>query len=106
MGGIDTINGNGSQTALMKLKGERGRTLAEVALACIVLPFGRRRRLASRLFSLLCVVVLAAAWCGGLSGCGGSGAGTGQQAAQTYKITVTATLGHFSRTTTVTLTVD
>jgi hypothetical protein len=99
-----------AQTALMKRKGERGRTLAEVAVACILLPFVRRRRFASRRFSLLCVGVLAAACCGGLLGCGGgqgsSATSSGQPGAQTYNITVTATSGHLSHITTVTLTVD
>ena len=99
-----------AQTALMKRKGERGRTLAEVAVACILLPFVRRRRFASRRFSLLCVGVLGAALCGSLLGCGGgqgsSGTSTGQEGTQTYNITVTPTSGHLSHITTVTLTVD
>jgi hypothetical protein len=99
-----------AQTALMKLQGERGRTIAEVALACVLLPFVRRRKLANGRLSLLCVVVLAAAWCGSLLGCGGahgsSSTAASQQAAQTFNITVTATSGHLSHTTAVTLTVD
>jgi hypothetical protein len=99
-----------AQTALKKMQGERGRTFAGVALACILLPFVRRRRLASGRFVLFCVVVLAAASCAALLGCGGAHAssspGTSQQTPQTYNITVTAASGDLSHTTTVTLTVD
>ena len=100
-----------AQAALRKRKGVRGRTLAEVALAWVLLPFVRRKKLASRRLGLLCVVFLAAAWCGSLLGCGGahgssSSTGTSQQAPQTFNITVTATSGHISHTATVTLTLD
>jgi hypothetical protein len=100
-----------AQTAWMKLKGERGKTLAGMALACALLPFMRRTRERIRRLSLLCIawsMVLGAASFGGLLGCGG-GSGSKSDtnpAAQTYNVTVTATSGQLSHSTLLTLTVD
>jgi Bacterial Ig-like domain (group 3) len=98
-----------AQTAGMKLNGERGKTLAGLALAFAVLPFMRRTRQRSRRLRLLCVawtVLLGAASFGGLLGCGGGSGSATHPAAQTYNITVTASSGQLSHSTLLTLTVD
>jgi hypothetical protein len=99
-----------AETARMKLNGERGKTLAGMALAFALLPFMRRTRQGSRRLRLLCIafaLALGAASFGALLGCGGGSGNksTTNPAAQTYNVTVTATSGTLSHSTLVTLTV-
>jgi hypothetical protein len=85
------------------------RTLSPVALGLLLLPLaGIRRRLGKTLgrtiFTLLLLVAGASAMAG-LSGCG-TNSGFFGQPSQTYTMTVTATSGTLSHSTSVTLTVQ
>jgi len=85
------------------------RTLPPVALGLLLLPLaGMRRRLRKTLgrtiFTLLLLVAGASAMAG-LSGCG-TNSGFFGQPSQTYTMTVTATSGTLSHSTSVTLTIQ
>jgi trimeric autotransporter adhesin len=86
------------------------RTLPPVALGFLLLPLAamRRRRLGKTLgrtiFTLFLLVAGASAMAG-LSGCGAKSGFFGQPS-QTYTMTVTATSGSLSHSTSVTLTVQ
>jgi hypothetical protein len=74
-----------------------------LALSLILLPFAGRLRKAARQWQRLAVLALiGAALAVGLNGCGGNG----KLKSQDYTLTVTATSGSLSHTTTVKLTVQ
>jgi hypothetical protein len=79
-----------------------------VAFALILLPFaGKWRKAARRMNSMTWIAILGLCSIGmvaGLTGCGGSG--SSKSSAQTYSLTVTATSGSLSHTTTATLIVN
>ena len=86
-----------------------GRGLAPLALGILLLPFaGKMRRSGKRLGRLCCSLLLLLASAGavaGLSGCGSVNGFIGQPQT-TSNLTVTATSGALSHTTTLTLTVQ
>jgi sugar lactone lactonase YvrE len=88
---------------------EFDRRLPPVLLGVLLLPFaGRLRRVAKRLgrtTSLLLMLAVGLAAMAGLSGCGSS-SGFFAQHQQTYTVTITATSGTLSHSTTVLLTVE
>jgi large repetitive protein len=82
--------------------------LVPVALGMLLLPFSRGMwRSASRMgrLTVLFLLIAAAAGTAGLTGCG-AGTGFFAQPQQTYKVTVTATSGALTHSTTATLTVQ
>jgi hypothetical protein len=97
-----------SQTAFGKSDDRRNKMLAAVGFVCFLLPLVRHRKVAGVWFTLAFVVVVATALLGVIVGCGGGSAGSvaGQQPTQTYTISVVATSGSVSQTTTVTLTMN
>ncbi len=86
-------------------QGPFGPASAPIALGLLLLPFSKRIRRASmgRLLLLLAAVALAA----GASGCssGGGGGGGTAPTERTYALTVTASAGGFSQSTSLTLNV-
>lgn len=87
--------------------------LAPMALALLLLPFaGRMRRVSRSWKGRAWVVVLALAgmvFAGSLTACGGGSggsSGSGGATPQTYSLTITATSGSLSQTTTTNLTVQ
>jgi len=87
------------------LPGPFGPAAAPIALALVLLPFSRRTRKATARWSLL--LVAAALLALGASGCsGGGGGGSTPPAERTYNLTVTATAGGFSQSTSLTLNVN
>jgi hypothetical protein len=101
------MNGNGG-TSGGQAGGVAGR-LAPFSLALLLLPFaGRLRRTGKRLGRRMCALLLLAAGMAavaGMSGCG-STSGFFAQQQQSYTVTLTATSGGLSHSTTVTLTVE
>jgi hypothetical protein len=113
------IRGNGIEIASSSVapepltKGDRNHgpvndyKLAPFGLAMLLLPFaGRLRRSARKLAgagTIAVLLIMAFAATVGISGCGGGGF---NQSPQTYSLTVTATSGSLSRTTTISLEVD
>jgi len=85
------------------------RRIPPLTWAVLLLPFfGRLRRAGKRMYSMLNLLLLSAAALvvtAGLSGCGGSNGFFAQQP-QTYTVTVTATSGPLSHSTSVQLTVE
>jgi hypothetical protein len=102
------------QTAVLQRSIRQGERLPLVALGILLLPWAgriRRSRVGLRRLTVLAILLVGAAWSATLTGCGGGGGasggsgGSGSQP-QTYNITVTATSGTLSHSTTVTLTVQ
>jgi hypothetical protein len=91
-----------NQASLIQRGMDLGRGMAPVALGMLLLPFtGRLRRSGKQLGRLLCLALLMLAGAGavtGMTGCGSSGT-------KAYQMTVTATSGNVSKSTTVTVTV-
>jgi len=86
-----------------------GRGLAPIALGILLLPFaGKMRRSGKRLGRLCCLLLLLLASAGAVAGLSGCGSGNGfiGQPQTTSNLTVTATSGALSHTTTLTLTVQ
>jgi sugar lactone lactonase YvrE len=85
------------------------RQLPTVLWGILLLPFARRLRRASKRLrkglSLLLLLAAGAAAVAGMSGCGSTNGYFGQSQ-QTYTVTITATSGNVSRSTTVSLTVE
>jgi uncharacterized membrane protein len=88
-----------------------GKGYVPIALGLVLLPFSRRLRRAGRRFRrsgyglvILIAGVALTALTIGLSGCGGSG-GSGGKDQHNYPLTLTATSGTYSQTTTLTLVV-
>jgi hypothetical protein len=100
------VNRNGGSSG-GQAGGVAGR-LAPFSLA-LLLPFaGRLRRTGKRLGRMMCALLLLAAVMAavaGMSGCGSTSGFFGQQQ-QSYTVTITATSGALSHSTTVTLTVE
>jgi sugar lactone lactonase YvrE len=85
--------------------GPFGPAAAPVALALLLLPFSRRTRKATSRWSLL--LLAAALLAAGASGCSSGGGGGGTPPTErTYNLTVTATAGGFSQSTSLTLNVN
>jgi CSLREA domain-containing protein len=101
------VNRNGGSSG-GQAGGVAGR-LAPFSLALLLLPFaGRLRRTGKRLGRMMCALLLLGAGMAtmaGMSGCG-STSGFFAQQQQSYTVTVTATSGALSHSTTVTLTVE
>jgi hypothetical protein len=101
------VNRNGGSSG-GQAGGVAGR-LAPFSLALLLLPFaGRLRRTGKRLGRMMCALLLLAAGMAavaGMSGCG-STSGFFAQQQQSYTVTITATSGALSHSTTVTLTVE
>jgi hypothetical protein len=97
-----------NQVAALRRPSGLDRRLAPLMVALLLLPFGRKTRHRSRRMRRLgCVLLLAAtglASSAALAGCGAGYIDRTQQ--QTYTLTVTATAGNLSRSTTVTLNVE
>jgi hypothetical protein len=97
-------------SAMLEKSRQPGRGLPLVALSLLMLPFAggiRRSRNWLRL-TLITIIVAGVGGLAALTGCGGGssgGGGGGGSQPQTYNITVTATSGTLSHSTTVTLTV-
>lgn len=98
-------------------QGSLDRTLSPALFSAVLLPFagflpwrkGQRNGKSSRASALLGVTLLALACCvavGGLSGCGSKNSGYLGARSQTTMVTVTATSGQLSHSTTVSLTVN
>jgi hypothetical protein len=86
-----------------------GRGLAPITLGILLLPFaGKMRRSGKRLGRLCCSLLLLLAGAGAVAGLSGCGSGNGfiGQPQTTSNLTVTATSGVLSHTTTLTLTVQ
>jgi Beta-propeller repeat len=94
-----------TQSAAQPLRNPFGRGALPVALGLLVLPFaGNWRKAAGRMNRMNWMIVLglsSLAMIAGLTGCGSSG-GSGSSA-QTYTLTITATSGSLSHSTTATL---
>jgi hypothetical protein len=92
------------------LSEDRGRKLAPLTLAILLLPFAGGLRSSARklrrAFLLLLLIGAAVGTIAGLGGCGSSGSGFFAQAPQTYTLTVTGTSGTLSRSANLTLTVE
>jgi sugar lactone lactonase YvrE len=86
------------------------RRWAPMLLGLLVLPFATgMRRSSARLRRMACVLFLALAGCGlltGLSGCGSTGSGFFGQPQQSYSVIVTGTSGSISHSATVVLIVQ
>jgi hypothetical protein len=85
-----------------------GRGGLPIALGLLIIPFADRARRASRrVFRFVAVGIAGAALTAAVSGCGGGGNGGGTNPPpQSYNLTVTATSGSLSHTTSLTLTVE
>jgi hypothetical protein len=98
-------------SAMLEKSRQPGKGLPMVALGILVLPFVAGIKRSSNGLRRLALIVMIVAGIGGLStltGCGGGGgsSGSGGSQPQTYNITVTATSGTLSHSTTVALTVQ
>jgi hypothetical protein len=95
-------------TAMLEQDNHFGKGLAPVLLGILLLPFSRRLRRSARKLgrygTLAVVLLLGVGATLGLSGCGGN-TGFFAQSQQTYNLTVTATSGALTHSSTVTLTV-
>jgi streptogramin lyase len=93
-----------TQSAVQPLRNPFGRGALPVALGLLLLPFaGNWRKAAKRMNRMAWMVVLglsSVAMIAGLTGCGSAGSGP---SAQTYTLTITATSGSLSHSTTATL---
>jgi hypothetical protein len=99
------------QTAMLQRNMEPGEGLPLVALSIFLLPLAGRVRRSRIWLGRLTVVVMMLVGAGGVAtliGCGGgsSSSGGGGNPPQSYNITVTATSGALSHSTTITLTVQ
>ena len=96
--------------ASLSMPGALGKAGLPLALGMLLLPFARRwRKTARRLHLLFLAAIAGIGLLGaamGMTGCGGSATGFFGQTPQNYTITVTATSGSLSHSTTVTLTVE
>ena len=97
------------QSAAEPVRGPFGGGALPIALGLILLPFaGRLRKASRRLSGMACLAVLSvasAALLAGLAGCGGGSKST-PPAPVSYTLTVTATAGTLSHSTTLNLTVE
>ena len=99
------------QTAMLEKNGQSDGSLPLVALCILMLPFAGRIRRSRTWFRRIAVVVIMLASAGSVVtvvGCGGGGSSGGESSSQprSYTLTVTATSGALSHSTTVTLTVQ
>jgi sugar lactone lactonase YvrE len=85
-------------------QGPFGPASAPIALGMLLLPFSKRTRRASKRWLLL--LIAASALAAGATGCSSGGGGGGTAPAErTYNLTVTASAGSFSQSTSLTLNV-
>jgi sugar lactone lactonase YvrE len=99
-----------SATASAQPENHSGRGLAPIAFAMLLLPFSRRARQSAkklgRLGSVALLLFVALGAMASLTGCNVAAAPASTQQPQNYDITVTATSGALTRSTSVALTVQ